>query len=172
MATHNEVALRVDPVSVRALQMISEGRFIISEDGEMLDVSHATDHDLVIWSLATQRLRTIARNIEHTVHAELADRVRRVGGTITTGYGTVTETLGRGSISGIAAMQIRQLLEAAAEDGLIPWEAVDNVAPLVAHVTPQKVWQYSETAPDVLREQLEPLIPEKRRTLKVAERPA
>ena len=34
MATHNEVALRVDPVSVRALQMISEGRFIISEDGE------------------------------------------------------------------------------------------------------------------------------------------
>ena len=75
-------------------------------------------------------------------------------------------------MSGIASAQIRELLEAAAADGVIPWEAVDNVAPLVAHVTPQKAWQYAEDAPDEIREQLEAMIPAKRRTIKVDEAPA
>jgi hypothetical protein len=74
-------------------------------------------------------------------------------------------------VSGIASAQIRELLEAAAADGVIPWEAVDNVAPLVAHVTPQKAWQYAEDAPDEIREQLEAMIPAKRRTIKVDEAP-
>jgi carbon monoxide dehydrogenase subunit G len=105
------------------------------------------------------------------VNAELADRVRRTGGSITTPQGKASETISRGSVSGIASAQIRELLEAAAADGLIPWEAVDNVAPLVAHVTPQKAWQYAEDAPDEIREQLEAMIPAKRRTIKVDEAP-
>ena len=89
----------------------------------------------------------------------------------TTAQGKASETISRGSVSGIASAQIRELLEAAAADGVIPWEAVDNVAPLVAHVTPQKAWQYAEDAPDEIREQLEQLIPAKRRTIKVDEAP-
>ena len=167
----NEVAVRVGGLTVGALQNVAENRHIITSDGELLDVTLATDDDLVIWSIVTQRLRTLARNIEQGVHAELAERVRRTGGAITTPEGKVSETISRGSVSGIASAQIRELLEAAAADGVIPWEAVDNVAPLVAHVTPQKAWQYAEDAPDEIREQLEAMIPAKRRTIKVDEAP-
>ena len=168
----NEVAVRVGGLTVGALQNVAENRHIITSDGELLDVTLATDDDLVIWSIVTQRLRTLARNIEQGVNAELADRVRRTGGAITTPQGKATETISRGSVSGVASAQIRELLEAAAADGVIPWEAVDNVAPLVAHVTPQKAWQYAEDAPDEIREQLEAMIPAKRRTIKVDEAPA
>jgi len=167
----NEVALRVGGLTVGALQNVAENRHIITSDGELLDVTLATDDDLVIWSIVTQRLRTLARNIEQGVNSELADRVRRTGGSITTPQGKASETISRGSVSGIASAQIRELLEAAAADGVIPWEAVDNVAPLVAHVTPQKAWQYAEDAPDEIREQLEAMIPAKRRTIKVDEAP-
>jgi hypothetical protein len=167
----NEVAVRVGGLTVGALQNVAENRHIITSDGELLDVTLATDDDLVIWSIVTQRLRTLARNIEQGVNSELADRVRRTGGSITTPQGKASETISRGSVSGIASAQIRELLEAAAADGVIPWEAVDNVAPLVAHVTPQKAWQYAEDAPDEIREQLEQLIPAKRRTIKVDEAP-
>jgi hypothetical protein len=168
----NEVAVRVGGLTVGALQNVAENRHIITSDGELLDVTLATDDDLVIWSIVTQRLRTLARNIEQGVNAELADRVRRTGGAITTPQGKATETISRGAVSGVFAAQIRELLEAAAADGVIPWEAVDNVAPLVAHVTPGKAWQYCEDAPDEIREQLEKLIPAKRRTIKVDEAPA
>ncbi len=167
----NEVAVRVGGLTVGALQNVAENRHIITSDGELLDVTLATDDDLVIWSIVTQRLRTLARNIEQGVNSELADRVRRTGGSITTPQGKASETISRGSVSGIASAQIRELLEAAAADGVIPWEAVDNVAPLVAHVTPQKAWQYAEDAPDEIREQLEAMIPAKRRTIKVDEAP-
>ena len=163
----NEVAVRVGSLTVGALVSVAEGRHIITAEGEMLDVALAENDELVTWSLMAQRLRLLARNIESSVHAELAERVRSTGGAITTDLGVATETIGRGSVSGIAAAQIRELLEAAAEDGAIPWEAVDNVAPLVAHVTPQKVAQFAEDAPDEIREQLETMVPPKRRTPKV-----
>jgi hypothetical protein len=168
----NEVALRVGGLTFGALQNVAENRHIITSDGELLDVTLATDDDLVLWSIVTQRLRTLARNIEQGVNSELADRVRRTGGSISTPQGKASETISRGSVSGVASAQIRELLEAAAADGVIPWEAVDNVAPLVAHVTPQKAWQYAEDAPEEIREQLEQMIPAKRRTIKVDEAPA
>ena len=98
----NEVAVRVGGLTVGALQNVAENRHIITSDGELLDVTLATDDDLVIWSIVTQRLRTLARNIEQGVNAELADRVRRTGGAITTPQGKATETISRGSVSGVA----------------------------------------------------------------------
>ena len=65
----NEVAVRVGGLTVGALQNVAENRHIITSDGELLDVTLATDDDLVIWSLVTQRLRTLARNIEQGVNA-------------------------------------------------------------------------------------------------------
>ena len=79
----NEVAVRVGGLTVGALQNVAENRHIITSDGELLDVTLATDDDLVIWSLVTQRLRTLARNIEQastpnslTAYAEQAGRSR------------------------------------------------------------------------------------------------
>ena len=92
--------MRVGGLTVGALQNIAENRHVITSDGELLDVTLATDDDLVIWSIVTQRLRTLARNIEQGVNAELADRVRRTGGAITTPAGKASETISRGSVSG------------------------------------------------------------------------
>ena len=165
----NEVAVRVGGLTVGALVGVAEGRHVVTAEGEVLDVSVADDQELVTWSLIAQRLRLLARNIEETVHGELAVRCRATGGAIQTPLGTATETISRGSVSGIAAAQIRAVLEDAAEDGVIPWDAVDNIAPLVPHVTPAKVANYVETCPTELAEVLEKHMPQKRRTIKVAE---
>lgn len=140
---------------------------ILTQQGEVLAASDAESVDLVAWVVMAQELRKIATEMMRTAETELHLRVRTLAGPIETEYGTARESVSRGSISGTAAQRIRDVLEKHAADGTIPWEAVDNIAPLVAHVTPAKISQYAEDAPEVVGADLEDLLPEKRRTLKV-----
>lgn len=150
------------------LRTLAEYSQLITQDGEVVSVSDASDDDLVLYCIGAQRLRALARMMEDNMHAELGLRIRAIGGPVTAlGIGTARESISRSSISGIGATRIREELEAFAADDVIPWEAVDNVAPLVPHVTPAKIAQYAEDAPSRVRESLLPLLPEKRRTVKV-----
>jgi trans-2-enoyl-CoA reductase len=163
-----DVEKRVHGFSYDTLRGLAEANELITQDGEVISVNDATNDDLVLYSIAAQRLRALARIIEDNTHAELAQRVRALGGPVTaSGLGTARESISRGSISGISASRIRDALERFAEDDVIPWEAVDNVAPMVPHVTPAKITQYAEDAPASVRDAITPLLPEKRRTIKV-----
>ena len=60
---------------------------------------------------------------------------------------------------------------AAVKEWRVPWDVVDNLAPLQAHVTPARLADYLEaSAPEALADELAKHLPEKRRTLKVEER--
>lgn len=147
-------------------QFVLDGT-ILSQLGEVLTPTEAANVDLVAWVVMAQELRKIAGEMMRTAETELAQRVRTLAGPIDTEYGTARESVSRGSVSGTAAQRIRDVLEKHAADGTIPWEAVDNVAPLQAHVTPAKISQYVEDAPASVAADLEDLLPEKRRSLKV-----
>ena len=157
----------VPQVSVSQLNGFAERGEVITEDGEVLKVDEASNDDLVAWSLVATYLRDLARLISTSVEPELADRIHTIGGPITATHGTARETISRASVSGIEAKRIRAILEECAADGVIPWDAVDNIAPLVPHVTPVKVANYVETCPSGLADMLEKHMPQKRRTVKV-----
>ena len=157
------------PVSVAQIASLLEEGSIVSLDGEVLPVSDADNDSAVAWIIAAKRMRDIARRMEELANGELLQRCRQVAGPIVTEYGTAKESVSRGSVSGIQSERIRAVLEEAAEDGKIPWEAVDNVAPLKAHVTPAKLADYADAIGGDLGDQLEGLLPEKRRTVKITE---
>lgn len=157
----------IPPASIQQLARLGESAEIISQDGEIVSAIDADDPSLVAWSLVAMELRAIARMMEQTSNAILLQRCQARGGGIETEYGVAKESISRSSISGVQAARIRETLEKAAEDDVIPWEAVDNVAPLVAHVTPAKLQNYAEKAPSSLAEELERLMPEKRRSVKI-----
>jgi hypothetical protein len=155
------------PGPLEELERLSLDESIVSQHGEVLHAGEAANVDLVAWILIAQEMRRIALEMIRTAETELHGRVRTLAGPVETEYGTARESISRGSISGRAATTIREVLEKHAADGTIPWEAVDNVAPLQAHVTPAKIQQYVEDAPEIVASDLEDLLPEKRRTLKV-----
>jgi hypothetical protein len=140
---------------------------LLSQRGEIITPAEAENVDLVAGVIMAQELRRIAGEMMRIAETELAQRVRTLAGPIDTEYGTARESVSRGSISGTTAQRIRDVLEKHAADGTIPWEAVDNVAPMQAHVTPAKISQYAEDAPASIAADLEDLLPEKRRSLKV-----
>ena len=150
-------------------KLLEDGQ-IVTLDGEVLSVAEADNDSAVAWIIAAKRMRDIARRMEDLAAAEMLQRCRTVAGPIQTEFGTARESVSRGSVSGIQAARIREMLEYAAADGTIPWEAVDNVAPLQAHVTPAKAADYADTIGGQIGEQLASLLPEKRRSLKVEER--
>ena len=150
-------------------KLLEDGQ-IVTLDGEVLSVAEADNDSAVAWIIAAKRMRDIARRMEDLAAAEMLQRCRAVAGPIQTEFGTARESVSRGSVSGIQAARIREMLEYAAADGTIPWEAVDNVAPLQAHVTPAKAADYADTIGGAVGEQLASLLPEKRRSLKVEER--
>lgn len=152
-------------------RLLEEGT-IVSLDGDILPISEADNDSAVAWIVAAKRMREIARRMEDLAAAEMLQRCRTIAGPIDTEFGTARESISRGSVSGVQATRIREMLEYAAADGTIPWEAVDNVAPLQAHVTPAKAADYADTIGGQVGEQLAALLPEKRRTLKVDERAA
>lgn len=169
--------LAVEPalpaINVAHIEKLVETGEIITLDGEILAISDGENEDLVAWILIAKRMREIARRVDELVSGEMLARCREVAGPIDTPYGTARESVARGSVSGIASERIRKILEEAAEDGTIPWEAVDNVAPLKPHVTPARLADYADTIRpnhSVLAAAIDENLPEKRRSLKVEER--
>jgi len=156
--------------SITHLRQLAENGEIVTLDGEVLPAHDASSDDCVAWILIANRLRDIARLMQASAEAEMHIRVRESAGPVETEYGTARESISRGSVSGIGATRIRELLEGFATEGVIPWSVVDNVAPLQAHVTPAKAQQYAEDAPRGVGEALEALLPEKRRSLKIEQR--
>ena len=168
-----DVERRVHGLTVDAVRVLTEQGSIITLDGEITPVVAADTRELVVWNIVAQRLRALAREVEIMTNAELGVRIRENAGALKVdGVGEAFESISRGSVSGVAAKQIRETLEAFAEDGVIPWDAVDNLAPMIPHVTPAHIAQYAEDAPDKVRERILPLLPTKRRTIKVTETPA
>ena len=152
-------------------RLLEEGT-IVSLDGDILPISEADNDSAVAWIVAAKRMREIARRMEDLASAEMLQRCRTVAGPIETEFGTARESISRSSVSGVQATRIREMLEYAAAEGTIPWEAVENVAPLQAHVTPAKAADYADTIGGIIGDQLASLLPEKRRALKVDERAA
>lgn len=161
----------VPPANITQLRTFAERGELLSLDGEILPVQDASNDDLVAWGLVANHLRDLARLISISVEPELAERIHATAGPVKTEYGTAKESISRGSVSGVQAKRIREILEECASDGAIPWDAVDNIAPLVPHVTPAKVANYIETCPGGLAEELEKHMPQKRRTIKLEETP-
>jgi len=157
----------VPPANITQLRSLAEQGELITLDGEIISVSDAANDDLVAWGLVAQHLRDLARMISTSVEPELGVRIHSLAGPIITEYGTAKESISRASVSGIASQRIREIMERCAADGAIPWEAVDNIAPLQAHVTPTKIQNYIETCPAGLADELEPHLPEKRRSIKL-----
>ena len=157
----------VPPANITQLRGLAEQGELITLDGEIISVSDAANDDLVAWGLVAQHLRDLARMISTSVEPELGVRIHSLAGPIITEYGTAKESISRASVSGIASQRIREIMERCAADGAIPWEAVDNIAPLQAHVTPAKIQNYIETCPAGLADELEPHLPEKRRSIKL-----
>jgi len=157
----------VPPANITQLRSLAEQGELITLDGEIISVSDAANDDLVAWGLVAQHLRDLARMISTSVEPELGVRIHSLAGPIITEYGTARESISRASVSGIASQRIREIMERCAADGAIPWEAVDNIAPLQAHVTPAKIQNYIETCPAGLADELEPHLPEKRRSIKL-----
>lgn len=161
----------VPPANITQLRTFAERGELLSLDGEILPVQDASNDDLVAWGLVANHLRELARLILISVEPELAERIHATAGPVKTEYGTAKESISRGSVSGVQAKRIRDLMEECASDGMIPWEAVDNIAPLIPHVTPAKVANYVETCPAGLAEELEKHLPQNRRTIKLEETP-
>jgi hypothetical protein len=167
---HLEVEPSLPAANVAHLARLLEEASLISLDGEILAARDADNGSLAAWMLAAKRMREIARRMEDLAGGELLTRCRQIAGPIDTEFGTARESISRGSVSGIQSERIRAVLEEAAADGTIPWEAVDNVAPLKAHVTPARLAEYADTIGGQLGETLDGMLPEKRRTIKLDER--
>jgi hypothetical protein len=153
--------------SVDALERFSEDAMIVTTEGEIIHASDASNEDLIAWVVSANEMRRIAAQMIGAAESILHFRVKAMAGPIETEWGTVRESVSRGSISGVGSQRIRDVLEKHAADGTIPWEAVDNIAPLQAHVTPAKIQQYVEDAPVEVAADLHDLLPEKRRSIKV-----
>ena len=144
---------------------------LITLDGEVLDIAEGSSDDVVAWIVAMKRIRDLARRMEDRCNAVMLQRVGEHAGPIETEYGTAKQSVSRGSVSGIQSQRIRAILEEAAADGKIPWDVVDNLAPLQAHVTPAKLSDYLDVrGEEDFGRELRKHLPEKRRTLKVEER--
>jgi hypothetical protein len=159
--------VRQNKITVDMVERWYEEAVVLTSTGEVVEISEATSGDLIAWSIAMRESYLSFRAMQDAVEHELGTRIRQTGGEIKSEYGVARETISRGSVSGIAAARIRDELVMLAENGTIPPEAVDNVAPLVAHVTPAKLSQFVEDQREGVRLILEPLIPEKRRTVKI-----
>jgi hypothetical protein len=84
-----DVEKRVNGFSYDTLRGLAEANELITQNGEVISVNDATNDDLVLYSIAAQRLRALARMIEDNTHAELAQRVRALGGPVrASGLGT------------------------------------------------------------------------------------
>lgn len=156
--------------NISQIRDLFERGMIVSLDGEVITASEADNDSLVSWILAAEILRKLAYEMRVMAEGEMLHRVQETAGPITTEYGTARESISRGTVSGVASKRIREVLEARAEDGEIPWDAVDNIAPLVPHVTPARVADYLETieaSHPALADDLKSNMPERRRTLKV-----
>jgi hypothetical protein len=160
-------------LNVTHLERLTEAAEIVTLDGEVIVTSDADSDSLVAWMLVAKKLRELARRMEDAASAEMLARVRDAAGPITTEYATARESINRGSISGIASQRIRDILEKAAADGEIPWDVVDNLAPLQAHVTPAKISDYIDHVSgkhEYLAIALTAEVPEKRRSIKLEQR--
>jgi hypothetical protein len=170
-------ALVIEPylpqATVQQIERLVENGELVTLDGEVLSASDSDNDSLVAWVLAAEKLRRISRMMQTLADGVLLERCREVAGAVDTEYGTAKESVSRGSISGTGSARIRDILEHAAADGLIPWDAVDNVAPMVAHVTPAKAAKYAKditTKHPALAGELERSLPEPRSTVKVEPR--
>jgi hypothetical protein len=159
--------VRQNNITIEMIERWYEEAVVLTSDGEVVEISDASSTDLVAWSIAMREAYMSFRAMQDAVEHELGSRIRQTGGEIKTEYGTAKESISRGSVSGIAAARIRDELVKLAENGTIRPEAVNNVAPLVPHVTPAKLSQFVEDQHEAVRLILEPLIPEKRRTVKI-----
>jgi hypothetical protein len=159
--------VRQNKITIEMIERWYEQAVVLTSAGEVVEISDADSGDLIAWSIAMRESYLSFRAMQDAVEAELGTRIRQTGGEIKSEFGTARETIGRGSVSGIAAARIRDELVMLAENGTIRPEAVDNVAPLVAHVTPAKLSQFVEDQREAVRLILEPLIPEKRRSIKI-----
>lgn len=157
----------IPPASITQLQRLSENAEIITQSGEIMTALDADDASLVAWSLVAMELRSIARMMEQTSNGILLARCQETAGDVVTDFGTARESISRSSISGVGAQRIREMLEGFAEDGVIPWAAVDNVAPLQPHVTPAKLANYAAKAPTRVADELARVMPEQRRSVKI-----
>ena len=170
----SEKHLAVEPslpqANIAHLARLLEEASLVSLDGEITSARDADNDSLAAWRIAAKRRRDIAGLLVDVAGVELLLRCRQIAGPIDTEFGTARESISRGSVSGVQSERIRSVLEAAAADGIIPWEAVDNVAPLKAHVTPARLAEYAETIGGDLGETLETMLPEKRRVVKLDER--
>lgn len=149
------------------MERLSNYAEIVTQAGEVVTAADADNVDLVAWVIVANEMKRVANEMLRIAETELHGRVRQIAGPIDTEFGTARESVSRGSVSGTNAARIRDVLERYAADGVIPWEAVDNVAPLQAHVTPAKLAQYLEDAPTDVADAVEPLMPERRRTIKI-----
>lgn len=153
------------------IRMVEEGE-IITRDGEILAIPDADNESLIAWAIMAQRLRKMAYMIGNMIDAELLPRAQELAGPIHTEYGTAKESVSRGTVSGAAATRVRAILEAAAEEGELDWDVVENLAPLQPHVTPARLAEWVEAMmrkyPD-LTDQLASELPEKRRSIKITE---
>jgi hypothetical protein len=171
--TDKPVVLRPElpAVNVSHIAGLLERDELITLDGEVLDIAEGSSDDVVAWIVAMKHIRDLARRMEDRCAAVMLQRVGEHAGPIETEYGTAKQSVSRGSVSGIQSQRIRAILEEAAADEKIPWDVVDNLAPLQAHVTPARLADYLESsAPTGLADELGKHLPEKRRTLKVEER--
>ena len=158
-------------VNVGHIAGLLERDELITLDGEVIDIAEGSSDDVVAWIVAMKHIRDLARRMEDRCAAVMLQRVGEHAGPIETEYGTAKQSVSRGSVSGIQSQRIRAILEEAAADGRVPWDVVDNLAPLQAHVTPARLADYLEaSAPEALADELAKHLPEKRRTLKVEER--
>jgi hypothetical protein len=144
---------------------------LITLDGEIVALDKAESTDLVAWMIAMRHVRDLARRMDERCGAIMLDRCAQQSGPIVTEYGTATQSVSRGPVSGIASARIRDILEGAEQDGLVPVGVADNLAPLKAHVTPAKLADYIEVgAPERVATDLAEHLPDKRRTVKIEER--
>lgn len=139
--------------------------------GEIVDLADATDDAVVAWRVALDRLATLCRSYRDAIDTELVARTSAAGGPITTEYGVAKQTVSRAAVSGAGAETIRSVLEQAARIGDIPADAVDNLAPLRAHVTPMRLVRWVADNRHRLAEhdyhELLAALPAERRTVKV-----
>ncbi len=139
--------------------------------GEIVNLADATDDAVVAWRVALDRLATLCRSYRDAIDTELVARTSAAGGPLRTEYGTATQSVSRAAVSGTCAETIRTILENAARLGDIPADAVDNVAPLKAHVTPMRLVRWVADNRHRLAEHdyhdLLNAFPQERRTVKV-----
>lgn len=163
---------RVPTVTVGTLATLRDTTSVVEPStGEIVSTRDATSDALIAWRLDLDELASAARSLRDAIDTELLDRTAVAGGPVRTAYGSARMSVSRGTVSGVAAKRIRETLEHAASSGSIPFDAVDNVAPLVPHVTPVQVARWVADNRDRLSEAdysaLVELLPAERRTVKV-----